>query len=274
MRRHLYALLLGVAAAVLLASPIQAASRKSSKSSVTAQAVYAVDYTNRKVLYAKNHRHKLYPASTVKLLTALVVLDNKDLQDRVTVSSKAVNVEPTKAGLGLGVSYTTQDLLEVLLATSANDAAVALAQAVAGSEAGFARLMNRKAKALGMKDSHFTNATGLPDRSQVTSAYDMAILTRAAFSNSFIKEVMAKRSVTIAGSDGRKITRTNHNKLLWRLSDPQVLGKTGYTRAAGHCYAGIAYYDDKRVSFVILKSRKPWADIYALLGVPRRTKRR
>ncbi len=271
-RRDLYALVTMVAAGVLLVSPAMAASKKSSKSSVTAEAAYAVDYTNRRVLYARNQRKKLYPASTVKLLTALVVLDRLDLQERIQISSKAVNVEPTKAGLGLGATYSAEDLLEVLLATSANDAAVALAQAVAGSESAFASLMNRKAKALGMKDSHFTNATGLPDRSQVTTAYDMAILTRAAFSHSFIKNVMSKRSVTITGSDGRRITRANHNKLLWRLSNPQVLGKTGYTRAAGHCYAGIAYYDDRRVSFVILKSRKPWADIYSLLDVPRRAK--
>jgi D-alanyl-D-alanine carboxypeptidase (penicillin-binding protein 5/6) len=204
----------------------------------------------------------------------LVVLDRLDLQARVQISSGAANVEPTKAGLGLGATYSAEDLLEVLLATSANDAAVALAQAVAGSESAFADLMNRKAKALGMKDSHFTNATGLPDRFQVTTAYDMVILTRAAFSRAFIKNVMSKKSVTIMGSDGRRITRTNHNKLLWRLSNPQVLGKTGYTRAARHCYAGIAYYDDRRVSFVILKSRKPWADIYSLLGAPRRTRQK
>ena len=271
-RRDLCALVAGVTAVVLSVSPALAGSKKSSKSSVTAQGVYAVDYTNRKILYARNHRKKFYPASTVKLLTALVVLDNKGLRDPVEISSRAANVEPTKAGLRQGVTYTTQDLLKVLLATSANDAGVALAQAVAGSESGFAGLMNRKAEALGMKDSHFTNATGLPDRSQVTSAYDMSILVRAALSSPFIRNVMAQKSVTITGSDGRKITRANHNKLLWRLSNPRVLGKTGYTRAAGHCYAGIAYYDDRRVSLVILKSRKPWTDIYALLGIPRRAK--
>ncbi len=273
-RRVPYVLAAAVAAVILSVSPASAASRKTSRSSVTAEAVYAVDYTNRKVLYSRNARKKLYPASTVKLLTALVVLDRLDLQARVQISSGAANVEPTKAGLGLGATYSAEDLLEVLLATSANDAAVALAQAVAGSESAFADLMNRKAKALGMKDSHFTNATGLPDRFQVTTAYDMVILTRAAFSRAFIKNVMSKKSVTIMGSDGRRITRTNHNKLLWRLSNPQVLGKTGYTRAARHCYAGIAYYDDRRVSFVILKSRKPWADIYSLLGAPRRTRQK
>lgn len=84
---------------------------------------------------------------------------------------------------------------------------------------------------------------------------------------------MAEKRVTITGSDGRKISRVNHNKLLWHLARPQVLGKTGYTRSAQHCYAGMAYYDDRRVSLVILKSRKPWADIFSVLGVPRKIKR-
>jgi len=179
-------------------------------------------------------------------------------------------VEPTKAGLAAGTSYSVAELLEVLLVASANDAAVALAEAVAGSEEDFAALMNGKARELGMRESHFTNATGLPNRSQKTSARDLAILTSAAFRQPFIKTVMAKKRATITGSDGRTIRRLNHNKLLWRLSRPRVLGKTGYTRSAQHCYAGIAYFDDKRVSLVILKSRKPWSDIYSLLGVPRK----
>jgi D-alanyl-D-alanine carboxypeptidase len=235
--------------------------------------VYAVDQANGKVLCVKNARMKLYPASTVKLMTALVVLDHKEVTEEVSVSSRAANVQPTRAGLTEGTSHSVGELLAVLLAASANDAAVALAEAVAGSEGEFAALMNGKARELGMGETHFTNATGLPDRSQRSSAHDLAILTRAAFRHPLIKTVMAEKRVTITGSDGRKITRVNHNKLLWRLDHPQVLGKTGYTRSAQHCYAGIAYYDDRRVSLVILKSRQPWADIYSLLGVPRKARR-
>jgi len=240
---------------------------------VTARAVYAVDQSSGKVLCAKNARLKLYPASTVKLMTALVVLDRSDVKEEVLVSSRAANVEPTRAGLAAGTSHSVGELLEVLLAASANDAAVALAEAVAGSEVEFAALMNIKARQLGMQDSQFTNATGLPNRFQRSSARDLAILTRTAFAHPFIKMVMAKKRVTITGSDGRTISRVNHNKLLWRLDRPQVLGKTGYTRSAQHCYAGMAYYDDRRVSLVILKSRKPWSDIFSVLGVPRNTKR-
>jgi D-alanyl-D-alanine carboxypeptidase len=206
-------------------------------------------------------------------MTALVVLDRTDFTREVLVSSRAANAEPTKAGLTEGSVHSVEELLGMLLATSANDAAVALAEAVAGTEDEFAGLMNRRAWELGMKDSHFANATGLPDKSQVSSAHDLALLTRAAFTHPFIEKVMAQKRVTITGSDGKRISRANHNKLLWRLNTPRVLGKTGYTRSAQHCYAGIAYYGDRRVSLVILKSRRPWADIYSLLGVPRRATR-
>ncbi|RPI10114.1 MAG: D-alanyl-D-alanine carboxypeptidase, partial [Zetaproteobacteria bacterium] len=222
---------------------------------------------------AKNARMKLYPASTVKLLTALVVLDRLAVTETVTVSAKAARVEPTRVGLDEGATHSVGELLAVLLAASANDAAVALAEAVAGTEDRFAVLTNQKARELGMTESRFTNATGLPDRAQQASARDLAILTRAAFQNEFVKRVMAEKHVTLTGSDGKTISRINHNKLLWYLGHPRVLGKTGYTRAAKHCYAGVAYYDDRRVSLVILKSQRPWTDIYSVLGVPRRTTR-
>jgi D-alanyl-D-alanine carboxypeptidase (penicillin-binding protein 5/6) len=245
-------------------------SRRHQASQVTALAVYAVDYTNNQVLFSQNPRLRLFPASTVKLLTALVVLDHKDLKDSVVVSSRAVRVQPTKAGLSQGAAYTIEDLLQLLLVASANDAAVALAEAVAGSQEEFAGLMNEKAKALGTKDSFFTNPTGLPDKREVSSAYDLSIISRAALSRPFIASAMKKKVVSIVGSDGKRIARTNHNKMLWRVSYPVVLGKTGYTSTARHCYAGIAYYDDRRVSFVFLKSRKPWLDIYTILGIPKR----
>jgi len=262
----------------LLSAPATAhakkASSKKASSGVTAQGVYAVDYTNRRVLMDRSSRRRFMPASTVKLLTALVVLDKRDPGDKVCVSKKATSVEPTRAGLKAGVTYTVADLLEVLVATSANDAGVALAEEVAGSEAEFAKLMNGKAETLGAASSHFTNATGLPDEEMRTTPYDFSVITRAAFSHPFILNAMRKKYVTIQGSDGRKIRRANHNKFLWWLDDPEVLLKTGYTRAARHCYAGIAYFKDYRVSFVLFKSRKPWDDIAHILGVRLRSSKK
>ncbi|HAJ56550.1 MAG TPA: hypothetical protein DCL35_02140 [Candidatus Omnitrophica bacterium] len=240
---------------------------KKNKTSVTAQAVYAVDLANNKVLFSRNARLRFQPASTVKLLTALVVLEHLKLEDEIVVSARAAGVEPTKAGLRAGVAYSAKDLLEALLATSANDAGIALAEAVSGTEAKFSALMNKKARSIGCRNSNFTNATGLPNKYQRTTAYDLSLITKAAFGDTFIRSTMKKKAVSIKGSDGRLITRNNHNKLLWRLKNPSVLGKTGYTKSAGHCYAGVAYYKGRNVSVVIMKSRKPWADIYAILGV-------
>lgn len=217
---------------------------------------------------SRNARVRFFPASTVKLLTALVVLDNKGLKDRVVVSRHAVGVTPTRAGLTRGASYTVQDLLTLMLTMSANDATVALAEAVAGDETRFASLMNKKARKLGCRNSNFTNPTGLPDKRQVTTPMDLSVITRAAFSHSFVASVMKKKNVTVVGSDGKAIAKRSHNKFLWQLSNPSILVKTGYTRSARHCYAGIAYYKDKRVSVVILKSRKPWADIRKILKIP------
>lgn len=155
----------------------QRVSAEKDPNGITAQAVYAVDYTNRKVIFARNPNLRFYPASTVKLLTALVVLDNKKLEDSVVVSKQATEIAPTKAELTAGATYSVEDLLKVLLATSANDAAVALAQSVSGSTDSFAVLMNKKAVRLGCRRSRFSNPTGLPDRRQVTTAYDLSLMS-------------------------------------------------------------------------------------------------
>lgn len=248
-------------------SRASSAKRTTSGTAITARGIYAYDLTHRRVLLSRNASATFYPASTTKLLTALVVLDKMKLEDRVVVSRRAWGVTPTKAGLKSGHDYPVRDLLEALLASSANDAAVALAEAVSGSETAFAGLMNAKARALGARRSKFVNASGLPDKRQVTTPYDLFLITRAAFSDPFIKDVMAQKSVCVLSQEGHQVTCRNHNKLLWRLSDPKVLGKTGYTLTARHCYAGIAYYDDRKVVIVMLKSRRPWDDIARILKV-------
>ena len=249
---------------LLLFGAKEAEAKKASH--ITAQAGYAVDSSSKKILFSRNPKMKFYPASTVKLLTALVVLDNMKLKDSVRVSRRATSITPTKAGLTQGAYYSVSDLLKVLLATSANDAGVALAEAVSGSQERFAILMNKKARALGCRNSNFANPTGLPDKRQLTTAYDLYLITRAAFNNTFIASVMKQKNVTIEGSDSKPITLRNHNKLLWRATEPCILGKTGYTRSAGHCYAGLAIYDDGKVIVVILKSRNPYGDVRLILS--------
>ena len=232
----------------------------------TAKAAIIVDCDNDEFIFSKNIDNKLACASTTKLLTALVALEQIGAMAQVKVSQNSWNVEPSKAGLTKGTTYNSGDLVRAALIASSNDACVALAEAVAGSEAGFAQLMNEKVKRLGAVNSNFVTSSGLPAKNHYSTAYDLYLIARAALRNSFINAAMKQKRVTIKGSDNKIIKLRNHNKLLFRWSSPLVLGKTGYTRKARHCYAGRAYYQDKQYAIVILQSRKPWNDIEALLS--------
>lgn len=232
---------------------------------LTAASAIIVRTGDGAILYGKNHSLKLLPASTTKVMTALIVLGGFSLDKGVIISAKAVNVEPTKAGLSKGASYAIRDLLKACLLSSANDAAVAIAEGIAGSEREFAVLMNKKARELGLKDTLFVNATGLPDTQKpYSTAYDLALLMQAAAKNPIFVKIMNLKEAVITGSDGKTIELRNHNKMLWRK--PGVIGKTGYTFKARHCYVGLDFSAAPAVVFAILYSRKPWEDIKRLLN--------
>jgi len=235
---------------------------KDRNSWITARSFVVMDIDDGKVLYAKRPYLKLPAASTVKVMTAIIVLENSSLDKPVIVSQNAANAEPSKAYLGEGATYFTYDLLQALLISSANDAAVALAESVSGTEDNFAKLMNSKAKELGMMDTKFINASGLPgyrDR-HYTTAYDLAILMRYASQNKTFDKILSMKASAIRGSDGRRIYLTNHNKLL-KTHPNFVVGKTGYTLRAKHCFLGSDKNCPKNIVFSILYSRNPWQDI-------------
>lgn len=232
----------------------------------TAKSALLVDCNNNKIIFSTNKHLRLECASTVKLLTALVALEKIGTDTAVRISSNSYNVEPTKAGLTKDAYYSSGDLITIAVVASSNDACLALAEAVAGSESKFAELMNEKAKQLGALNSNFVDPCGLPARDQYSNVYDLYLITRAALKNSFIKTALAQKYVVIKGSDGRSIKLVNHNKLLFRWSWPVVLGKTGYTIKAGHCYAGIVYGKERQYALVILGSRKPWKDISYIIS--------
>ncbi|MCM8762976.1 MAG: D-alanyl-D-alanine carboxypeptidase, partial [Candidatus Omnitrophica bacterium] len=139
------------------------------------------------------------------------------------------------------------------------------AESIAGSEENFARLRNRKANALGMRYTHFVNASGLPDkkRRQYSTAYDLALLMRYALRNKIFDRIISTKSAVISGSDGKRIYLTNHNKLL-KTQPKFIVGKTGYTLEAKHCFLGADYGVRKNIVFSILYSRNPWQDIKRL----------
>jgi len=204
---------------------------------VKARAAVVMEAETGKVLFAKNPELRLFPASTTKLMTALVVLDWMQPDDVVTVSKRAAAAAPTKIGLRHGDTITIGALLHAALIRSANDAAIALAEAVAGSEAGFVELMNRKADSLGLNNTRFINPNGLPGPGQYTTALELAEIMREAARQPLLKEILGIRIAEVSTAEGRTETIRNTNHLLW--SDQKLLlGKTGYTREAGHCFVG------------------------------------
>jgi D-alanyl-D-alanine carboxypeptidase len=226
---------------------------------VLSTSAVALDGVTGQILYAKNPNIKIPPASTVKLLTAMVVLDRLNLKQRVTISKKADDTPSSPPHLNEGETYTVDDLLHLMLIKSSNQAAVALAEATAGSEEAFAELMNAKARMLGLKDSHFVTASGLPASNQYITAYELALLLYEALKYPHIKEIINLPVKVITSSQGRTIIVKNTNKLLFEdgLKDEILGGKTGYTRLSKHCLVNVAKIKDRLV-------------ITSLLGAPYR----
>ncbi|MEW6674578.1 MAG: D-alanyl-D-alanine carboxypeptidase family protein [Nitrospirota bacterium] len=223
---------------------------------IHSRAALVMDASTGKVLYAKNLNLKLPPASTAKLMTAIVAIEKADLNDVITISKRAVSVAPTKAGFKAGEKVTIETLLYAALLRSANDAATALAEAVAGSEAKFVQLMNRKAIAIGAKDTKFINPHGLPGPDQYITAHDLSKIMRHALKYPRLKEIIGTRVAEVSIKRGKSISLENTNRLLW-VDEYLVGGKTGYTRKARHCFACAC-------------KRKKNTVVVALLGSPSR----
>ncbi len=223
---------------------------------IRSKAAVVMEESTGRVLYGKNPNLKLPPASTTKLVTAMVVLDRMNLDDVVIISEKAANVSPIKADFRPNERVTVKTLLYAALIRSANDAAVALAEAVAGSEHDFVELMNQKVLSLGISDSRFANASGLPGGEQYTTVYDLSRIMKRAMRYRTIRDIINTKAGFVATEDGRSIFLKNINKLLW--SDDSMLGgKTGYTRKAGHCFVSAGEHANDVV-------------IVAVLGAPNR----
>lgn len=237
---------------------------------ITAPSALLLDSTNH-ILYAKTPHVRRPPASTTKLLTAIVALNLKGPGTVVTIPRAATKLPPSKIYLKAGERYRLRDLVYSLLMNSANDSAAAIAITTAGSPAAFAQKMNATARQLGCQDSHFINPSGLPDRRQYSTVYDMALIMREAQRHPLIVQALKTRTTAIRALGGRRIFLKNHNKMLWR--DPrEVLGKTGWTKSARHCFVGQITVNSKRVFVAMLGSHRLWRDLQTLVnyqfGVP------
>ncbi len=225
----------------------------------SARSALVTDLDSAQVLYALRPHEPLPPASTVKIMTALVALKRAAPGDVVTISANAAGTEGSRMGLTAGETLSVLDLLYGLLLPSGNDAAVALAEHVAGSEAAFVQLMNEEAAALGMADTRFANAHGLDNPSATISAADLITLTRAALAYPEFARIVASPRAEVAG---RLLVNTNELLTSYRGADGV---KTGTTDAAGECLVGSVARNGHRTLVVLLGSQDRYADAVALL---------
>ncbi|MCW9013707.1 MAG: D-alanyl-D-alanine carboxypeptidase [Gammaproteobacteria bacterium] len=222
---------------------------------IAAKSFLLIDADSGRVLAEKNIDKKIEPASITKLMTAYVVYKELEagrlsLEEKVTISKKAWRMKGSKMFLEVGKQVTIEDLLKGLIIQSGNDASVALAEHIAGSESAFADLMNQYGQSLGMLGTNFVNSTGWPDKKHLTTAKDIATLAKVVI-NEFPEhyKLYAVKEYSFNG-----IKQYNRNKLLWR--DKTVDGiKTGHTESAGYCLVSSALRNDMRLIAVVLGTR-------------------
>jgi len=234
---------------------------------VVAESAATIDSFTGEFLFLKNENAPQYPASSTKILTALLVIEAGDLDKVVTVDLSDTKVEPSSLELKPGEQYTRRQLLFGLMLKSANDVAKALARDNADSVEAFAEKMNRRAVELGATNSHFVNPNGLHNPDHYTTAHDLALIARAAMEQPFFRQVVSTIYYTWKSPAGPVFELRNHNRLLRHFAGCNGL-KTGYTRAAQQVLVSSALRDKHEVISVVMHTDKPgiWDDSKLLLA--------
>jgi len=220
---------------------------------ITAKSVYAIDPATGVELFKKNPDERLSPASTTKIMTALIALDEYPLDEIVTLENVNQTIGHT-AELLPGKQMAVSDLLYALLVPSGNDAALALAQHHPLGYSHFVTLMNQKATSLGMVNTQYTNVSGLESPGHYASVRDLSILTKAAMEDSTFRKIVGTKNITVSAIDGsQKLSLTNLNELLGKVDG--VIGvKTGWTEVAGECLVTYTIRDNHPVIVVVFGS--------------------
>ncbi|MFA9378133.1 MAG: D-alanyl-D-alanine carboxypeptidase family protein [Lachnotalea sp.] len=232
---------------------------------VTSESAVLMDINTGTVLYGKNINEELFPASTTKIMTTLLALENCSLDEVVTFSHNAVySIERDSSNIGIaeGEQLTMEQCLYGVMLESANECANAVAEHVSGSIEDFANLMNQRADELGCKNTHFNNANGLPDETHVTSAYDLALIGRAAMQNETFRTITSTTTYKIPPTNLQVETRylSNHHKMLPNRKNAYadcIGGKTGYTNAARQTLVTFAKRGDLELVCVVMKTESP-----------------
>jgi D-alanyl-D-alanine carboxypeptidase (penicillin-binding protein 5/6) len=233
---------------------------------LAAQSAALVDSYSGEFLYTKNPDAKQYPASSTKILTALIVIEAGNLDQLVTVAPEDTKVEPSSLNLKPGQQFTRRQLLFGMLLKSANDVAMCLARDNAGSVPAFAEKMDLRAAELGGTNSHFVNPHGLHDPNHYTTAHDLVLIARAAMQQPLFRQIVSTIYYTWRTPTGEVDELRNHNRLLRHFAGCNGL-KTGYTRAAQQVLVSSALRGGHEVISVVLHTDKPgiWVDSKTLL---------
>lgn len=233
--------------------------------SVSASSAVLIDASSGRILFGKNENQRRGMASTTKIMTAIVALENSSLDKLVTVAPSAAGVEGSSVYLYAGEEVTMETLLYALMLQSANDAAAAIAYEIAGGIESFADMMNEKAASLGLHDTHFMNPHGLDDENHYTTAYELALISAYALKNdTFAKIVSTEKKVIPLHNSSASRLLVNHNRLLRSYDD--IIGvKTGFTKKCGRTLVSAAERDGVRLICVTLNDGDDWKDHRALL---------
>ena len=257
---------LSIAIIVIFLSISTFLSKKSPQNAAYAQsgsgyAVIRLD--DGKLLLSENADIPLEMASTTKIMTALIALENCRPDEKVVVDKRAVGIEGISVCLKEGEELTIKELLYCLMLRSGNDAAVAIANHVAKNEDTFAEIMNLRAESIGLNNTHFTNPHGLHDEKHYTSAHDLAKITAIAMKNPIFAEIVGTKNVTVGTGESRR-RLTNKNKIL-SLYDGANGVKTGYTKKSGRCLVSSATRNGTTLICVVLNEGDTYGKSIALL---------
>lgn len=219
-------------------------------SAINSRSCIVFDRNSQMILYGKNEQKQVKMASTTKIMTAIIVIENVNLEETIEVSKKAANTGGSRLGLKTGDKIKISDLLYGLMLVSGNDAAVALAEHVGGNIKGFANLMNEKAKELDLKNTHYESPHGLDSDGHYTTAYELAKLTDYALKNKIFSKIVGTKNYTIT-INGYSKSLSNTNELLGNLDG--VYGvKTGFTNGANRCLVTSCKRDNMDIICVVL----------------------
>lgn len=234
---------------------------------ISAGAAILIDSSSEKIIYSKNEFEKMYPASTTKILTAILTIENCNLDDVVTVPYEAIASIPSGysvAALQAGEQLTVEQLLQVMLVHSANDAANVLAYHVSGSIDTFANLMNQKVAELGLTNTHFTNPSGMHNENHYTTAYDLAIIMKYCMKNSTFRTLSSLKYCTIPATNkyDERVFNTTNELLIYDNREVSsnyyykyaIAGKTGYTTEAKNCLVSVSNKDNLELICVVLST--------------------